>query len=258
MTYRKDSDIAAPYRWIVPIDQPKLGPFQTKFNQPTKLGDLRKNLVDDIKAKNKLVAWVVSHCDTHSEREKYVEELRKHIPVDVYGNCGENFCPGDCKGRIEKSYKFYLSFENSWCKDYVTEKFWDALELTMVPVVLGGANYTSIAPPMSYIDASTYEPKALSKLLKYLDENDEELLKYHDWKSRYQVFKGQHTKFCDICEKLNHLNDIPKKTYHDLKGWWAKSAKCRRKGDFFWSNFSVSKPSTFLIRLANLFSLRFG
>ena len=92
MTYRKDSDIAAPYGWIVPIDQPALGPFQTTFNQPTKLADLRKDFVGDIKVKKKLVAWIVSNCDTDSEREKYVEELRKYIPVDIYGSCGENFC----------------------------------------------------------------------------------------------------------------------------------------------------------------------
>ena len=29
---------------------------------------------------------------------------------------------------IAKKYKFYLSFENSNCVDYITEKFWDALK----------------------------------------------------------------------------------------------------------------------------------
>ena len=29
----------------------------------------------------KMVAWFVSHCDTYSEREKYVGQLRKHIEV---------------------------------------------------------------------------------------------------------------------------------------------------------------------------------
>ena len=71
MTYRKDSDIAKPYGWIVPIDQPALGPFQTTFNQSTKLEkDLGKKLRNNIKRKTKLVAWIVSHCHTDSEREK--------------------------------------------------------------------------------------------------------------------------------------------------------------------------------------------
>ena len=43
----------------------------------------------------------------------------------------------DCWERL-KEYKFYLSFENSACKDYVTEKFYrNALAHAMVPVVLG-------------------------------------------------------------------------------------------------------------------------
>ena len=30
------------------------------------------------------VAWIVSHCDTESDREKYVEELKKHIQVGTF------------------------------------------------------------------------------------------------------------------------------------------------------------------------------
>ena len=31
--------------------------------------------------KPKLVAWIASNCDTHSDREDYVKELKKHIQV---------------------------------------------------------------------------------------------------------------------------------------------------------------------------------
>ena len=33
----------------------------------------------------------------------------------------------DCMEMVEKNYKFYLSFENSFCTDYITEKFWKIL-----------------------------------------------------------------------------------------------------------------------------------
>ncbi len=42
-----------------------------------------------------------------------------------------------CQSRIQKDYKFYLAFENSLCKHYVTEKFWERIPYDMVPIVMG-------------------------------------------------------------------------------------------------------------------------
>lgn len=42
--------------------------------------------------KSKLVAWFVSNCETHSERELYVEKLKQFIDVDIYGLCGSMSC----------------------------------------------------------------------------------------------------------------------------------------------------------------------
>ena len=108
------------------------------------------------------VAWMVSNCLTESNREGFVEDLRKHIDIDIYGNCykGE---PGiinkailhlkpsdslkcgkekaeDCWNEISEKYMFYLSFENSICRDYVTEKFWEPLRRNIIPVVLGNVS----------------------------------------------------------------------------------------------------------------------
>ena len=58
---------------------------------------------------------------------------------------------------LERDYKFYLSFENSICPDYVTEKFYNPLLFTTVPIVYGGANYEAIgAPRNSYIDVRNF------------------------------------------------------------------------------------------------------
>jgi alpha-1,3-fucosyltransferase len=78
------------------------------------------------------VVWMASHCGTFSRREDYVIQLAKHIPVDVFGNCGfesskNSTCPRngqwisdpDCYVQMASQYKFYLSFENSICTDYI-------------------------------------------------------------------------------------------------------------------------------------------
>ena len=43
----------------------------------------------------------------------------------------------DVKFRLATHYMFYLSFENSLCDDYVTEKLWGWLKRDIVPVVMG-------------------------------------------------------------------------------------------------------------------------
>ena len=57
----------------------------------------------------------------------------------------------------ERNYKFYLAFENSICPDYVTEKFFNTLLFSTVPIVYGGADYVANgAPPNSYIDVRSF------------------------------------------------------------------------------------------------------
>ena len=53
---------------------------------------------------------------------------------------------------LESNYKFYISFENSLCSDYVTEKFFNILKYNIIPITLNGVNMSEISPPNSYID----------------------------------------------------------------------------------------------------------
>ena len=120
--------------------------------------------------KNRTAAWFVSHCATQARRELYTKKLQKHVDVDVYGKCGKLKCPRDneekCFRDMEQNYKFYLSFENSVCEDYVTEKFFNILQYNVIPVTYNGARMAEIAPPHSYID--TMDFKTVSQLAVYL------------------------------------------------------------------------------------------
>ena len=54
--------------------------------------------------------------------------MKNWIPIDRYGKCtAGGDCDNTCFKNLGTKYKFYLSFENSLCKDYVTEKLWRIL-----------------------------------------------------------------------------------------------------------------------------------
>ena len=131
---------------------------------------------------------------------------------------------------IESKYKFYLSFENSICTDYVTEKFFRIAQLdSVVPVVYGGADYSRIAPPNSYIDARQFEPKQLADYLKKLDDNDGLFEEFLQWKDNYDVEYGDdfmiQNALCDLCRKLHQEDESKVKTYSQIISDWLQPEK---------------------------------
>lgn len=78
--------------------------------------------------KRRLVAAMISNCWSKG-RLKYIKYLQQFIPVDVYGSCGSFSCAksnySGCLAAIGQQYKFFLSFENNKCEDYITEKFFE-------------------------------------------------------------------------------------------------------------------------------------
>ena len=130
------------------------------------------------RTKDAKAAWFVSHCATQARREIFAKEMKKSMTVDVFGKCTKNFhkkherksCSRanekDCYKMLESTYRFYLSFENSICQDYVTEKFFNILKYDVIPIVFNGGDLNSYAPPHSTIDALEYGSPY--KLVKYL------------------------------------------------------------------------------------------
>ena len=227
MTYKRLSDVSWHY-----------GACATRNASADGGGNVRRNYAE---GKKHIVAWFVSHCKTQSRREDYVQKLARSIDVHVYG-CGGRFtCP---RGRakycdrtlLNENYKFYLSFENSLCDEYVTEKVYRILELDVVPIVLGFSNYSGILPPHSFIDVRDFEsPKALAKYLLVLDRDDSAYNEYFRWKEEYNCTKSEPGVGCKLCEyalRERHLVQT-----RDVLSFWSEQSDCVSP-DVFYGNTS--------------------
>ena len=123
-------------------------------------------------------------CKTHNGRERYVEELMRHMPIDSFGSCLHNTndrtiprTPRNELIRVVSQYKFYLAIENSNCEDYITEKLNTAIESGAVPVVFAPNNvpdYRKILPMGSFINLADFSSakKAAAYLLRVASDDE--------------------------------------------------------------------------------------
>uniref|UniRef100_A0A131Z001 Fucosyltransferase n=1 Tax=Rhipicephalus appendiculatus TaxID=34631 RepID=A0A131Z001_RHIAP len=214
-TYRKDSDIVTPYERFVLFD-PLVKTIKSNH-------DYRQN-------KTKMVAWFVSNCYASNSRLEYARKLGEYIQVDIYGQCGPLSCPRhqseQCYQMLDMEYFFYLSFENANCKDYITEKFFNALRHNVVPVVMGASReeYRAAAPYNSYIHVDDFaSPKELAEYLRLLSSNRSLYNEYFEWKGTGEFVNTYF--WCRLCAML-HAPPRPadKQRRTSIREWWHDGA----------------------------------
>ena len=251
MTYTGDSDVFTPYGVCFDTESPAsgqnravrrlYGPSDLEYGPivDQKLSEekrKRRNLVKLIADKTSLAIWIVSHCVTNSERERYVAVLNRTAPIDVYGDCvGKELNVGQVKELMIKKYRFYLAFENSLCDDYVTEKLFKTFSLNIVPVVLGNVDYASILPPHSYIDVRDYgSARDLGRYLNYLSTNSTAYAEYFAWKKRYVCFNGVPTPSpaCRLCQYLNTNYGVKTKV-KSISEFWSRKRRCKTPQEYY-------------------------
>lgn len=205
ISYRRDADVTIPYGELLPkeADEP---------------------LIDDApRNKSFLICWVVSNYNRYHNRSSVYKELDATVAVKVYGRWTKTPLPSEALlPTISRCY-FYLAFENSRTKDYITEKLWRNAYLgRAVPVVLGPqlSDYKAVAPPNSFIHVDEFTSvRELGKYLQSLAEDKKRYTHYFNWKMKWKVklYTDWRERLCKICPQYNRL---PRhQVYSDLQAW---------------------------------------
>lgn len=215
LTYRSDSDVFVPYGRL----RPRLRAWDVPVGPAPPLG-----------SKRALVAWVVSNWDERQARVRYYHRLRRHVAVDVFGRTRGHGRPLPASALLATlaRYKFYLAFENSRHRDYITEKFWrNALLAGAVPVVLGPprANYERFVPRRAFLHVDDFPSAAkLAAHLRFLDRHPSAYLRHFHWRRSFAV----HTQtlrdgaWCLACQAVQRARAQPghQHRHRDIARWF--------------------------------------
>ncbi|XP_065808574.1 4-galactosyl-N-acetylglucosaminide 3-alpha-L-fucosyltransferase 9-like isoform X2 [Labrus bergylta] len=193
LSYRKDADIQV--RWPVSFKKKT----DEDFVLPTK---------------ERLLCWIVDSnvlLTESRESSNYYRELVKHITVDVFFSA--EFSKSEDYFLTISSCKFYLSFENSIHRDYITKAFNGPLAAGTVPIVLGPPrlNYEDFVPGTSFIHVNDFSgPAKLAEFLLKLDKDYFSYVRYFDWRQFYNTrphFTEENYEFVHgICQACHYLS----------------------------------------------------
>ncbi|KAK3769114.1 hypothetical protein RRG08_051574 [Elysia crispata] len=210
--------------------------WQNKYGNLHKRPVPKKDYKKIFRQKKYEAAWFVSQCNRPSRRMEYVRRMARWVDVHIYGQCGNYTCgqkgysmgnqKAECLKLLTKNYKFYLSFENTFCRDYVSEKFFNIFEdVDTVPVARGGADYKRLFPSGVFVDSSDFKsPESLGKYLHALARDEKKYVEILQEKNKY-TWSGYHPNFaCDLCQ-IAHTGS-PRHVYKDFYSWVRAPGNC--------------------------------
>ncbi|XP_052782802.1 alpha-(1,3)-fucosyltransferase C-like [Mya arenaria] len=212
MLYRRESSIYMPFTSYYKMTQKEITQESTKAKETTNY----------FQEKTKFATTMVSNCNDQARRYRIIDELQQYIDLDYFGKCsGKIICKAgvpttECGEMNFKKYKFYLAFENSFCRDYVSEKFWNALDRRQIPVIAAPKYNLEMLPPNSYLNVFDFPSiKAVAERMIEIGSNEALFNSFFEWTKFYK--KDNTSIYCKLCKEL-HANR-PAQSYSDMEGW---------------------------------------
>lgn len=211
MLYRRESTVYNPFT-----------PWRKMPQEELKTNIKTKSSENFLATKKKFASAMISNCFDQGKRYKIIRELQRYIDVDVFGKCSGNIiCKAgipttECGKMFLTEYKFYLAFENSFCRDYVSEKFWNALDRHQIPVIAAPKYNLELLPPNSYLNVFDFPSiKALANRMKEIASNATLYNSFFDWMQYWK--QDTESIYCKFCQEL-HVNRTAQ-SYSDMEGW---------------------------------------
>ncbi|KII68369.1 Alpha-(1,3)-fucosyltransferase 6 [Thelohanellus kitauei] len=184
------------------------GYFRSTFFRFSKHVQKLSNFIDYdyLTRKNTAVAMISDCTSNHTILKSYLQELKKYFPVDVYRQCFDKYPKKQVQERMCNNYKFYISFENSICEDYITEKYSAPIDCGSIPIVMTPKINLKHLIPGSYINVFDFaSPKRLGEHLANVSKSFKLYLEYFKWKQYYRVESTSIEN--DVCKMVEAIDE---------------------------------------------------
>ena len=234
----KSSQYRGSFNWTMSYDKTNADIFLPYGELRKRERSIDRDFNSIVKSKSKHALIITSHCCTQSQRMDYIKVLQKYISVDILGacgtrwNCGKLWVHDDCFKIMNTTYRYYLAFENAFCKWYKTEKIFDNFKYDILFVTRGDdASFLEENGNLTKAFISTTQfpnISALGKYLQSLSSSDERYAQLLRKKNEYfsvpyeQIYKRA---LCDICERM-HFVELYSKTIPDIREWSGLKGAC--------------------------------
>jgi hypothetical protein len=154
------------------------------LQRPFNIKELEKKKIKKIPKK---FCCIIISNESAFDRIEFTKKLSKYKQVDIYGktsltNSDNSKLPSSFAKNHEfySQYKFVICFENSFAKDYITEKLTNAMLGNSLPIYRGAPNIQDYFNTKSFINYDDYG-EDYDKMIKEIIELDKDDKKYLDF-----------------------------------------------------------------------------